>query len=183
MKHAGHVIYCKKEILHMKRKLFVLLLIVAVVSASAFARGAAEAAPRVETQVILGSSTQVNADFFDGWTNSATNAYLKELMTGYETVVWTKEGRYIVNPISVPSYTAVDNADGSKTYTFALANNLTYNDGTKITAKDYVFAILYAASPEALEIGAQYGVGPEYVGYEKFHSVESAEFAGIRSAR
>lgn len=169
-----------KEILHMSKKLLVLLLVMVVVSTLAFARGVEETAPKVETQVILGSSTQVNADFFDGWTNSATNAYLKELMTGYQTVVWTKEGRYIINPVSVPSYKAVDNADGSKTYTFTLANNLTYNDGTKITAKDYVFAILYAASPESVEIGAKYGVGPEYVGYEDFHSGKSNEFAGIR---
>ena len=131
----------------MRKKLFVLFLIVAVTSASAFAMGVTEpaaAVEKVETQVILGSSTQVNADFFDGWTNSATNAYLKELMSGYATVEWTKEGRYTINPTAVKSYTAVDNADGTKTYTFNLANNLVYNDGTKITAKDYVFNILYS---------------------------------------
>ena len=164
----------------MSKKLFVLFLIVAVFSASAFAMGVAEPAAKVETQVILGSSTQVNADFFDGWTNSATNAYLKALMSGYSTVEWTKEGRYAINPTAVKSYTAVDNADGTKTYTFNLANNLVYNDGTKITAKDYVFAILYAASPQVTEIGAQYSSGPEYVGYEAYHEGKSAEFAGIR---
>ena len=167
----------------MRKKLFVLFLIVAVTSASAFAMGVTEpaaAVEKVETQVILGSSTQVNADFFDGWTNSATNAYLKELMSGYATVEWTKEGRYTINPTAVKSYTAVDNADGTKTYTFNLANNLVYNDGTKITAKDYVFNILYSASPQATEIGAQYGSGSEYVGYDEFHSGESRIFSGIR---
>jgi peptide/nickel transport system substrate-binding protein len=164
----------------MSKRILVAILILSVVFASVFARGTAETAPDVESQVILGSTTQVNADFFDGWTNSATNAYLKELMTGYETVSWTKEGRYIVNPVAVTSFKAVDNADGTKTYTFNLSNNLVYNDGTLITAKDYVFAILYAASPEAVEIGAQYGVGPEYVGYDDFHSGKTKQFAGIR---
>ena len=167
----------------MNKKLFILVLVVAMISVGLFARGAAEeavATPKAETQVILGSSTQVNADFFDGWTNSATNRYLKDLMNGYETVSWTKEGRYEINPTAIKSWMATDNADGSKTYLFNIADNLVYNDGTRILAKDYVFAILYAASPQAVEIGAQYGVGPEYVGYDAFHSGAAKEFAGIR---
>ncbi len=168
----------------MRKTMLVLFLIVAAATGSVFAAGVAEpapvAAPVEKSQIILGSTTQVNGDFFDGWTNSATNAYLKELMEGYQTVVWTKEGRYIINPVAVPSHTAVVNADGSKTYTFNLAKNLTYNDGSKISAKDYVFNILYAASPEAIELGAQYGAGPEYVGYDDFHSGKTRSFSGIR---
>ena len=164
----------------MNKKLFILVL-VAIFSASLFAMAAGETvAPKVETQVILGSSTQVNADFFSGWTNSATNSYLKTLMSGYETVSWTKEGRYAINPTAVKSWKATDNADGSKTYVFNIANNLVYNDGTKITAKDYVFNILYAASPQVVEIGARYGVGPEYVGYAAYHDGSAKEFKGIR---
>lgn len=165
----------------MNKKLFILVL-AAIFSASLFAMAAGETvvAPKVETQVILGSSTQVNADFFSGWTNSATNAYLKTLMGGYETVSWTKEGRYAINPTAVKSWKATDNADGSKTYVFNIADNLVYNDGTKITAADYVFNILYAASPQATEIGAQYGVGPEYVGYAAYHDGSAKEFKGIR---
>ena len=166
----------------MNKKLFILVLVVTMLSASLFAMGGGEqvVAPRGDTQVILGSSTQVNADFFSGWTNSATNKYLKDLMSGYETVSWTKEGRYEINPIAVKSWKATENADGSKTYIFNIADNLVYNDGTKITAKDYVFNILYAASPQAVEIGAQYGVGPEYVGYNAFHEGSAKEFKGIR---
>ncbi len=103
----------------MRKKLFVTFLIVAVVFSAAFARGTEEA-PSVETQVILGSTTQVNADFFDGWTNSATNAYLKGMMGGYETVSWTREGRFVVNPVAITSFDAKDNADGKKTYTCLL---------------------------------------------------------------
>ncbi|NLZ76881.1 MAG: hypothetical protein GX911_02805, partial [Spirochaetales bacterium] len=134
----------------MNKKLLILVL-VAIFSVSLFAMAEGEVvAPKVETQVILGSSTQVNADFFSGWTNSATNSYLKTLMSGYETVSWTKEGRYAINPTAVKSWKATENADGSKTYVFNIANNLVYNDGTKITAKDYVFNILYAASPQVV---------------------------------
>lgn len=170
----------------MKKRMVILFLIAAFVTGSVFAAGtteegaAAVAAPAEKTQVILGSSTQVNADFFDGWTNSATNAYLKTLMSGYDTVEWTKEGRYVVNPTAVTSHTAKENADGTKTYTFNLAKNLEYNDGTKITAKDYVFSILYAASPEVVELGAQYGTGPEYVGYDAYRSEDVRYFSGIR---
>lgn len=164
----------------MSKKIVIALLVLTVALGSLFAAGLKEAQPQQETQVILGSTTQVNADFFDGWTNSATNAYLKQLMAGYETVSWTKEGRYEINPIAVKSYNAVVNSDGSKTYTFNIANNLVYNDGTAIKAKDYVFNLLYAASPQAVEIGATYGAGPEYVGYDAYHKGEVKEFAGIR---
>ncbi|MGI6467309.1 MAG: ABC transporter substrate-binding protein [Sphaerochaetaceae bacterium] len=163
----------------MRKRIIVALLILAFVATSAFALGTAEKVQE-ETQVILGSTTQLDENFFDGWTNSATNAYLKGLMGGYETVSWTREGRYEINPTAVTSYKAVENSDGSKTYTFNIAKNLVYNDEHKITAKDYVFNILYSASPQAKEIGAQYGVGPEYVGYEKFRSGELKNFAGIR---
>ncbi|PKL14584.1 MAG: hypothetical protein CVV52_01195 [Spirochaetae bacterium HGW-Spirochaetae-8] len=171
----------------MKRRMLVLLLVLATVSGMLFAGGDAEATPAVAAApapakdfVVLGSSTQLNADFFDGWTNSATNSYLKNLMGGYETVAFTKEGRFIINPVAVVNSTAVVNADGSKTYTFDIARNLTYNDGSAINAKDYVFNILYAASPQAKEIGANYASGPEYVGYEAFHDGSSRTFSGIR---
>lgn len=170
----------------MKKRMLVLVLVLVAASGMLFAGGGAEAQPAAVAAapardfVVLGSSTQVNADFFNGWTNSATNAYLKRLMTGYETVAFTKEGRFVVNPVSVTSSTAVINADGSKTYTFNLARNLTYNDGSAINAKDYVFAILYAASPQAIEIGARYAAGPDYVGYDAFHDGTSRTFTGIR---
>ncbi|MDD5077050.1 MAG: hypothetical protein PHS18_08160, partial [Sphaerochaetaceae bacterium] len=64
----------------MRKRMLVLFLIVAVAIGSVFAGGGAEAAPAAaaapaqRSQIILGSSTQLNGDFFDGWTNSATNA-------------------------------------------------------------------------------------------------------------
>lgn len=169
----------------MRKRMLVLFLIAAFVVGAVYAGGDAEAATAapaaaVKDVVVLGSSTQVNGDFFDGWTNSATNAYLKELMGGYATVVWTKEGRYVINPVAIPSYDVVMNADGSKTYTFEIATNLTYNDGSPIKAQDYVFSILYAASPEAVALGANYGTGPEYVGYDDFHDGLTKTFSGIR---
>jgi peptide/nickel transport system substrate-binding protein len=132
-------------------------------------------------QIIQGSTTQLNGDFVSGWTNSATNAEIKQLMSGYSTLAFTKEGMYIFDPITLKEWEGIENADGSKTYRFVLNENLTYNDKTKITAKDYVGSLLIGASDEMKQVdNAQLATGIDYVGYEAYNSGESDKFAGVR---
>ena len=57
-------------------------------------------------QIIQGSTTQLNGDFVSGWTNSATNAEIKQLMSGYSTLAFTKEGMYIFDPITLKEWRA-----------------------------------------------------------------------------
>ncbi|NLM61820.1 MAG: hypothetical protein GX193_07055, partial [Clostridiales bacterium] len=132
-------------------------------------------------QIIQGSTTQLNGDFVSGWTNSATNAEIKELINGYSTLAFTKEGMYIFDPIVVKEWEGIENPDGSKTYRFVIYDNLTYNDGTKITAKDYVGSVLIYASDEFKQVdNAQSAAGTDFVGYKAYNSGESDVFAGVR---
>lgn len=132
-------------------------------------------------QLIQGSTTQLNGDFVSGWTNSATNAEIKILLSGYGTLSFTKEGMYIFNPISIKEWEGLDNEDGSKTYRFVLNDNLVWNDGTKITAKDYVGSILIGASDEMKQVdNAQLQTGVDFVGYAAYNNGESNVFTGVR---
>ena len=93
---------------------------------------------------VIGSITQVINEFYDtGFSNSETNYSMYDLIHGgYDTVVYTKEGEFEYNPTVVASHEETENEDGTKTYTVSINDGLVWSDGTPITAKDYVFAIL-----------------------------------------
>ena len=93
-------------------------------------------------QLIVGSVSDLNADMMDGWTNAGQNKSIKALINGYETVSYTKEGMFIVNKTAVRNLETAENADGTKTFTVSIREGLTFNDGSAITASDYVFNIL-----------------------------------------
>lgn len=124
----------------------------------------------------------INADMVAGWTNLVSNADAKALMAGYSTVYYTKDDKFAVDPVVVKSMTTTDNADGGKTYTIEINDNLTYNDGTAITAKDYAFSVLYSYSPFMRDMGAQslYTGGDAYQGYTEYNSGQTGVFSGFR---
>lgn len=143
----------------------------------------APATPAVEytNELIIGDITESMGDFISGWTNAASDAYVKQLMSGYATVNWTREGLFAVDElITVKEWSEVDNEDGTKTYTFTINDNLTYNNGDPITAKDYVASILLWASPQMVELGATTGTGMEFVGYAEYHNGDTNVFPGVR---
>ncbi|MDR1644175.1 MAG: ABC transporter substrate-binding protein [Clostridiales bacterium] len=144
----------------------------------------ASALPAASGSIVRGSTTDVDVYMLNGWTNSSSNADIKELihggLGGYSTIVWTQDGRFIVNPISVEEFTTADNADGSKTFTFKIYKDLVYNDGTAISAKDYVFTNLLGFSSEFQELEG-FNTGAEmYPGGEEYSAGESNRLPGFR---
>lgn len=126
--------------------------------------------PAPSGSVTKGASTQMNANLFWGWDNITINAEIKGLLFNYyELVTMTPYEEFIVNPIVVKDFKSTDNEDGSKTYTFEIYDNLVYNDGSKITAKDYAFYIMLRSSPEFVAIDGAATVGLNLVGYESFN--------------
>ena len=123
----------------------------------------------------------MNGDMFTGWSNLVANANAKELIYGYSTIIYTKDDEFLIDPVVVKSFETTNNSDGGKTYTFEINTNLTYNDGTKITAKDYVFSYLFDCSPQLRELGAhRYTSYDVYQGFEAYNSGASKIFSGIR---
>ena len=132
-------------------------------------------------RLVIGSITQVINEFYDtSFSNSATNYAMYDLIHGGDTVVYTKEGEFAYDETILASHEETDNEDGSKTYTMTINDGLVWSDGSPITAKDYVFALLCESSDEMGGVdgypGNTYTV---LVGYDEFHDGTSDTFAGV----
>ena len=136
--------------------------------------------PDVKGTVTVGSSTIMNADLFHGWTNITPNSRAKYLMlSDYSIVVTDPVEEFFINNVIVESWDSVDNADGTKTFTFKLNENLVFNDGSPIDATNYAFTQMLMSSPEFKSIDGSAVYGIRFVGFPEFNSGETKTFAGI----
>lgn len=131
------------------------------------------------TQIIIGNSTELSGDWSELWQNGAAD-YEFILAMRNSIVHNDAGGEYHINPSLVKDYTSEENEDGSKTYTITLQEGLLWQDGSPITAKNFVSGYLLWASPTAMEVGAPGNSGDKLVGYKEYNAGESKEFAGIR---
>ena len=133
-------------------------------------------------QMVIGSITQVINEFYDtGFSSSETNYNMYDLIHGgYDTVVFSKEGEFQYNDTVVASHEETENEDGTKTYTVTINDGLVWSDGTPITAKDYVFAVLLENSDEMAGVdGYPCNSGYTYVGYDEWLDGSADAFAGV----
>lgn len=161
----------------MKKKLA--LLIVGCLMVSLFA-GCGLFGPKVGGQIIVGDTTEMSGDWEGTWQNNASDANIRELTTGYATVTTDRDGVYIWDDTVVKKHDAVINADKTKTFTIKIEKGLVYNDGTPITAKDYVGRIALFSSPVIKALGNRATTGLNYVGYNEFVGGENKVFTGVR---
>ena len=113
--------------------------------------------------------------------SAETNYNLYELLHGGAgAVAYTKEGEFQYNDTVVASHEETENEDGTKTFTVTIKDGLVWSDGTPITAKDYVFAVLLESSDEMAGVD-QYpsNVGYSYVGYDEWFGGTADTFAGV----
>lgn len=135
-------------------------------------------------QVILGEGSETNGDITPMWSNGASDydAY-KMVALGLSPVERNQEGKWIENPTVSESIEATDNEDGSKTYTVTIKDGLKFNDGSAITASDYVFFYMLWGSNEIitdLEASEATATSVQYVkGFEAYSKGESDTFEGI----
>ena len=133
-------------------------------------------------QMVIGSINQVINEFYDtGFSTSETNYNMYDLIHGgYDTVVFSKEGEFQYNDTVVASHEETENEDGTKTYTVTINDGLVWSDGTPITAKDYVFAVLLENSDEMAGVdGYPCNGGYSYVGYDEWLDGSADAFAGV----
>ena len=127
-------------------------------------------------------TTPLNGNFFtDMWGNVTSDIDVRSMIHGYNLVEWSiEEGMFRLNP-SVISGTAITREeDMDLVFVLALYDDLTYSDGTPITAWDYAFSMLLSVAPEMKEIGAKVKT-PEYIkGYREYAAGETSVFTGIK---
>jgi len=117
-------------------------------------------APAPSGQIVVGDGTVIQGNFVGGFSSEATGTWVNDLLHGGRgTTVAGFNGATYLNPLVTRSLEAVDNPDGTRTFTFHIYTDNVWSDGTPITAIDYVFGILAYSSPAMASVGATVNTG------------------------
>lgn len=150
------------------------------------------ASTKADKDIILGNTTELSGQFrtasFGKSSPGAADNDIEGLVNGLETVSTTKEGGFVWNPTVVESHEEVVNADGSKTFTITIKQDLVFSDGSPITAKNYVAGSVVGHTPVYTEAATRETSGLTIVGwkdaFQKYTGPDSAEgvkyLSGIR---
>jgi peptide/nickel transport system substrate-binding protein len=134
-------------------------------------------------QIIIGSTTELGGDFVPYFQNGAADYDVFQLISGQMTngtSSLTTGGEFVVNTAVVEEPKVDANEDGTKTYTWTLKDGQVWNDGSAVTAADYVSTILLWSSKVVGDMGAQNNVGQYFTGYKEYAAGEAKEFTGVR---
>lgn len=136
---------------------------------------------QVGTQVTVGNVTPVDGHFGTGFLGDNTSDMdIRMLLHDYAIVEWEENPNENPHVAAVRDLKSESLPDGGHLYTITLADGLTYNDGSAITASDYAFSLLLAASPELREAGGTSGLMEYIEGYDAYASGQAQSFTGIR---
>lgn len=152
---------------------------------AAAASTAEPAAPVVQPnyeELTVGTTTAMNGCFFtDMWGNNTADMDVRALLHGYNLVQWNGgTGTYGIDDSVVSGLVVTDDAAGNRTYTISLYEDMTYSDGTRISARDYAFAILFSVAPEAAQIGAAINRANYILGIDAYKRGEAQTISGVR---
>ena len=139
--------------------------------------------------VILGSITELSGAFrnaaFGKSAAGASDLDIQELTSGYSTVVTDMGGVYAwADENILQSHEEHENADGTRTFTMRIADDLTFSDGTPIRAENYLVGLLAGSSKVMRAAGGGDASGLTLVGYEDFNAYDGdgkpVPFIGVR---
>lgn len=122
----------------------------------------------------------LSPDMKDGWSANLDNRLIQNMMNGYGLTARTRDRQIVWNDVVVKEHNEEEQADGSVIYTVKLNEGLKWSDGSEITAKDYLFAIMYQSSKNFAEVEGDATKGNVLVGFNEFNSAKAKEFKGLR---
>ncbi len=130
----------------------------------------------------VGNQTPMRGEFFTSlWGNSTSDCDVRDLLHGYNLVLWDGDlGSFKTNPTVVSQISYDEDPNGNRVYTIHLNHDLIYSDGTPITARDYAFTFLFTLSKEAAEIGAVVRRADQFLGYDKYMSGTVPYLSGVQ---
>lgn len=127
-----------------------------------------------DNKAIIGNSTEPTGKFryasFGASSPNAADNDMANLISGLGTVTTNAEGGYQWNEETVvKSHDEKLNADGTKTYTIEIFDDLKLSDGSAVNVDNYLVFLLAFSSPVAVEAaGRDHKAGLSYVGYSEF---------------
>jgi peptide/nickel transport system substrate-binding protein len=143
----------------------------------------------------IGILQQLNGEFMFEFGNSSYDNNIRSLIYGYSTVISDPNGQLVLDSTVVSNLSEALGAERTvgegedartvqdKTFTFTLNSNLKWNDGTFVTADDYIFTLLWNASSQFAGAGASTTLGEFLVGYADYSGAEDATavyFKGVK---
>lgn len=159
-----------------------LLLLTIILSLSLYSCGKTK--EKQDTTFVVGLTQEIGSDFFINKVFSAGNSIeiIKNLIYGYTPVTYTKMEKYEVDETVVKEL-KVEELDGVGTeYTIKLVEDLKWNNGSSITAKDYVGSVLLFANNIYKEVTGQKLVFNNTLGADEYNQETSglSELPGIK---
>ncbi len=144
------------------------------------------ASTKDDNSIIIGNSTDLSGKFryasFGGSNPGAADNDIAKLTIGLDTVTTNKEGGYCWNDTVVKSHSEEVNEDGSKTYTIEIYDDMTFSDGSPVTAKDYLASTLAFSTPVGVAAaGKDHMAGMTIVGYDEFATYDGTEGSGSKA--
>ena len=138
--------------------------------------------PELYNELTVGNTTPFNGFFFTKmWGSAVSDLDVQGLIHGYNLVEWrSDEGVFRVDPSVVSGITVTANAAGDRTYSLTIYDDLTWNDGTPITAADYAFSMLLSIAPEVRAIGGSTKNAEYLLGYADYMNGTVPYLAGVR---
>lgn len=133
-------------------------------------------------ELTVGNPTHLEGKFFTGmWGGSTSDLDVQELLHGYSLVRWDGSlGRMRFDRSVVSGAACVQDANGNRTYSIVLYDDLRYSDGTPITAYDYAFTLLLQVDPVIGRLGGTPMDAFWLLGIEVYLSGEAQTLAGLR---
>ena len=161
----------------MKRLIAVILM--TVLLAGCFGAFAEEDAGKKYEQLTVGVTTAFNGNFLsDAIGSNISDQDVRKMIHSYSLVKWDPDAGVFRTNDQV-----ITNALGSEeqnTYMFSIARNLTYSDGTPITAKDYAFSFLLQTSRALLEATGLRDDGSRVLGWKEYDEGQASVISGFR---
>jgi len=149
---------------------------------TAAAEPAAAAVQYSYDRLTVAVTTPLTGNFFTPlWGNASSDLDVRSLIHGYNLTEWnTDEDMFAPDQSVISGMTATQETNGDLTFIIALYSDLTYSDGTPITAWDYAFSLLLTMAPEMEELGANV-LRPTYLkGYKEYISGEAKALSGVK---
>lgn len=130
--------------------------------------------------IAIPQTSTMDGNFEQDQYGGGSDNYSYSMIHAYHLAVTNRDGQLIINPMVVREMETTKNEDGSKTYTITLWDDLYFNDGTQITAKNFIAYPILFSSPIGIASGAYGTAGKYFEGYDEFKTGESKVFKGVR---
>ena len=145
--------------------------------------GKTDWAENPDARLTAANPTPLTGRFFTSlWGATTSDLDAQDLLFAYSPVRYDAEygGFRFDRSVLRNSAVARDHDDGSRTYILTFYDDLMWSDGTRITANDYAFSILFSMDPAIRETG---GTPADYSwieGAEEYLDGSAGTLAGLR---